>query len=111
MDGVLTEELFSLFSQKRVLRKTADLLDFMLHRALSKTSVNFLCHHNAIPHTLRSQLTCGSFQLYIWRLNLLQTMSFISSLLNRLVLTLTEDIIIQSEPEKQDESQILEEKL
>ena len=53
---------------------------------------------------------CGSFQLYIWWLNLKQTLSFISTLQNKLVWTLTEDIIIQPEPEKQEKSQISEKK-
>ena len=42
----------------------------MLQRFLSVTTVKIVCCHIAIPHTLRDELTCGSFQLYIWRLNL-----------------------------------------
>ena len=38
-DRIPTEERFLLFSQKCILRNTADLLHFMLHRVLSVTSV------------------------------------------------------------------------
>ena len=68
MDRILTEERFLLFSQRFIFRNTADLLHFMLHRVLSVTSVKKVCCHNDIPHTLRDELTCGSFQLSIWRL-------------------------------------------
>ena len=70
MDGILTKERFHLFSQRRILRNTADLLYYMLHSVLSVTSVKIVYCHNAIPHTLRDELTCGSFQLSIWRLTL-----------------------------------------
>ena len=70
MDGILTKERFLLFSQKCDLRNTADLLDILPHRLLSVTTVKTDCCHIAIPYTLRDELTCGKFQLYIWRLNL-----------------------------------------
>ena len=70
MDRILTEERFLLFSQKCILRNTADLLHFMLHKVLSVTFVKNVCYHNAIPHTLRDELMCGSFQLSIWRLTI-----------------------------------------
>ena len=57
---------------------------------------------------LRDELASGSFQLYIWRLNLQQTLSFKFVPQNKLLLTLTEYIFIQSELEKQDKSQISE---
>ena len=57
-----------LFSLKFILRKTADLPDCILHRVLSRDSGKLACYHNAIPQTLRGELACGSFQLYIWRL-------------------------------------------
>ena len=100
-----TQVRFLWFSQKFNLRNTADLLDFTPHRVLSIPSVKLLCCRNAIPHTLRGEVTCGSFQLYIWRINLYQTLSFTSPLWNKLVFKLTEEIIIQSEPEKQDKNQ------
>ena len=78
----------------------------MLDRVLFVASVKFLCCHNAIPHRLKSELTSDNFQLNISRLNLQQTLSFNSSLQNKLVLTLTVDIIIQSEPEKQEKNEI-----
>ena len=65
MVGFLTKVRFVLFSQRCVLRNTADLLDFMLNRFLSIGSVKIVCYHNASPYTLRVELTCGSFQLYI----------------------------------------------
>ena len=108
MDRILTEERFLLFSQRCILRNTADLLHFMLHRVLSVTSVQNVCCHNGIPHTLRIELTCGSFQVSIWRLTITRIVFYF--LQNKLVLRLTEDIIIQSEPEKQDKNQILEKK-
>ena len=43
MDRILTEERFLLFSQRCILRNTADLLHFMLHRVLSVTSVKKVC--------------------------------------------------------------------
>ena len=95
---------------KGVFCDNAGLLDVMLHKVLSISSVKLLCRHNAISHTLRSELMCGMFQLYIWWLILQQTLSFNSLLQNKLVLTLTEDIIIQPETEKQEKSQILEKK-
>ena len=70
MDRTLTKERFLLFSQRCILRNTADLLSFMLHSVLSVTSVKLVCCHNAIPHTLRDELMCGIFQLSIWRLTL-----------------------------------------
>ena len=39
MDESLTEKRFLLFSQRCILRNTADLLHFMLHRVLSVISV------------------------------------------------------------------------
>ena len=87
------------------MRNTANLLNFMLHRVLSMGSVKTVRCHNTIPHTLRGELTCGSFQLYIWRLNLKQTLPFTSHFQNKFVLTLTEEIITQSKPEKQDKNQ------
>ena len=76
----------SLVSQRCILRNTAGLLDFMLHSLLSISSMKTVCCHNATPHTLRSKLISGSFQFYIWRLNLEQAPSFISPLQNKLVL-------------------------
>ena len=76
MDGILTKERFLLFSQRCILKNTADLLHFMLNRLLSVTTVKIVCYHIAIPHTLRSELTCGRFQLYIWPLNLQHAFSF-----------------------------------
>ena len=70
MDRILTEERFLLFSERCFLRNTADLLHFMLHRDLSVTSVKKVCCQIGIPHTLRDELTCGSFQLSIWRLTI-----------------------------------------
>ena len=70
MDRILTEERFLLLSQRCILKNTADLLHFMLHRVLSVTSVNKVCCQNGIPHTLRDELTCGSFQMSIWRLTI-----------------------------------------
>ena len=74
----------------------------MPQRVLSITSLKNVCCYNAIPNKLRGQLICGSFHLYIWRLNLKQTLYFYSLPRKCLVLTLTENLIIQSEPEKQD---------
>ena len=65
MDEILTEERFC-NSQRCIFRNTADLLHFILHRVLSVTSLKIVCCHNAISHTLGDELTCGSFQLYIW---------------------------------------------
>ena len=110
MGGILTKERFLLFSQRCISRKVADLLHFMLHNVLSVTIVEFLCCHNAILYVLRDEMTWGSCQLFIWRLNLWKALSFNSSLQKKFVLTLPEDIIIQSEPEKQDKNQITEKK-
>ena len=68
MDRILTEERFLLFSQRCILRNTADLLNFMLHRVLSVTFVKIVCFHNGITRTLRDELTRGSFHLSLWRL-------------------------------------------
>ena len=87
------------------MKNTANVLDFMLHRVLSMGSVKTVCCHNTIPHTLRGDLTCGSFQFYICRLNLKQTWLFTSYFQKKFVLTLTEEIISQSKPEKQDKNQ------
>ena len=83
----------------------------MLHRVLSVTSVKIVGCHNAIPHTLRERL------IYVWQLSVVHLVTksltdfvFFSPLQNRLILTLPEDIIIQSKPKKQDKSHILEEK-
>ena len=65
MDGILTNVRFISLPQMFTLRNTADLLDFMLHRVLSKTSVKIVCFHIATLHSLRGELTCGSFQLHI----------------------------------------------
>ena len=70
MDRILTKERFLLFSQRCTLRNTADLLRFMLHKILSVTSVKIVCCHNGIPHTLRDELTCVSFQLSVRRLTI-----------------------------------------
>ena len=74
----------------------------MLHRVLSVTTVKIVCCHNAIPHILRDEMTYGSCQLYTWRLNLKHALSFNCPLSTKLVLTLTEYIMIQSELKKQD---------
>ena len=70
MDRLLIKERFLLFPQSCFLGKTADLLHFILHRVLCLTSVKIVCYHSAIPHTLRDELTCGSFQLSISRLTI-----------------------------------------
>ena len=80
MDRILTEERFLLFSQRCILRNTADLLHFMLHRVLSVTFVKSVCCHNNIPHTLRDELMCGSSQLSIWRLKITRIVFEFSSL-------------------------------
>ena len=80
MDGILTKERFLLFSQRCLLRNTADLLHFMLHRVLFATSVKIVCCHKAIPHTLGDENTCGSFQLSIWRLTITRIVFIFSSL-------------------------------
>ena len=69
-DGNSTKVRFILFPQCCFLRNIADLLDFLLHRVLSKASVQNMRCHNTIPPRLRSELTCSSVQLYIWRLDL-----------------------------------------
>ena len=68
-DKILTKERFLLFSQSCLLGNTTDLLHFMLHRVLSVTSVKIVCCLSGIPHSLRDELTCGSFQLSNWGLN------------------------------------------
>ena len=80
MDRILTKERLLLFPQRCFLENTADLLHFMLHRFLSLTSVKIVCCHNTIPHTLRDELTCGSFQLTIWRLTITRIVFYFSSL-------------------------------
>ena len=70
MVGILLKERFLLFLQRCILRNTADLLDFILHSDLSVIYVKIVCSHNAIPYTLRDELTCDNFKLYILRLNL-----------------------------------------
>ena len=80
MDRTLTEERFLLFSQKCILRNTADLLHFKLHRVLFVTSVRKVCCRKGIPHTLRDELTCGSFHLSIWRLTITRIVFYFSSL-------------------------------
>ena len=80
MDRILTKERFLLFPQRCFLGKTADLLHFMLHRALSLSSVKIVCCHNAFPHTLRDELRCGSLQLFIWRLTVTSIVFYFSSL-------------------------------
>ena len=95
MDGILTREHFLLFSQNCLLRNTADLLHFMLHRLLYVTTVKIVCCHIAIVHLATKTIT-RILLILLFKLNL--------------VLTLTEDIIIQSEPEKQIENQISEKK-
>ena len=69
-DRISTKERFLLFSQSCILKNTADLLHFMLHRVLSVTSVQKVCCHKGIPHILTGELTCGSFQVSIWRLTI-----------------------------------------
>ena len=61
MVEILTKERFLLFSQRCILRNTADLLHFLLHRVLSVTSVKIVCCHNAISHTLRDELRVAAF--------------------------------------------------
>ena len=77
----------------------------MLHKVRSLTSAKIVCCHNATPHTLRDELTCGSFQLSVWRLTVTRIV-FDSALQEKLALTLIEDIIFRSEREKQDKIQI-----
>ena len=83
MDGLLTKERFILFSRRCILRNTADMLHFMLHRHLCVTTVKIVCCHIAIPHIFRDEVTCGRFQLYIWRLNVKHALSFNSPLSNK----------------------------
>ena len=52
------------------LRDTVDLLDFMFRSVLYGTFVKCVCCHISIHSRLRGDLTCGSFQLYNWGLNL-----------------------------------------
>ena len=111
MDGILSKMRSLLFSQRCNLRNTADVLHVTLHRDLSVIFVKIVRCVNAIPYTLRDELTCDSFQLYILRLNLKQILSFDSPFSIQLVLTPTEVIIIQSEPEKQDKNQFSEKEL
>ena len=61
MDEILAKERFLLFTQRSNLINTADLLDFMLHRVLSVTSVKIVFCHNAIPHTLRDEMRVVAF--------------------------------------------------
>ena len=68
MDRILTEERSLLFSQRCILRNTADVLHFMLHRVLTVPSVKIVCCLDGIPRTSRGELFCRSFQLSIWRL-------------------------------------------
>ena len=45
MGGILTKERFLSFSQRCISRKTADLLQFKLHKVLSVTTVKIVrCH-------------------------------------------------------------------
>ena len=74
-------------------------LDLMNHRVQSIASVKIVCCHNNIFVKVRGALTCVSFLLYIWQLNLKQTLSFTSHLYDKLVITLTVDMIVQWEPE------------
>ena len=69
-DRFSKKERFLLFSQRCILKNTADLHHFMLQRFLSVTFVQKVCFDNGIPHTLRGELTCGSFQVSIWRLTI-----------------------------------------
>ena len=69
-DGILTNLRFLLFSQRCILRNTADLLKFMLQSFPSIASVETVCCHNALPYRLRGDMTRGNFQLHIWRLNI-----------------------------------------
>ena len=64
-----------------------------------------------ILQLLRDELTCGSFQLYIWRLNLQQTLSFKFFPYNKVLLTLTEKTFIQSEHEKKGKTHISEKRI
>ena len=80
MDKILSKERFLLCPQRCFFGDTADLLHFMLHRILFLTSVKIVCCHNAIPHTLRDELMCGSFQLSIWRLTITRIVFLICSL-------------------------------
>ena len=79
-DRSLSKDCFLLFPQSCFLENTAVLLHFMLHRVLSLTFVNIVCCHNGIPLTLRDELTCGSFQLSIWRLTITRLVFHFSSL-------------------------------
>ena len=70
MNRILTEERFLLFSQRCILRNTADLLHFNAAQSSVRNFCEKVCCQNGIPHTLRDELTCGSFQLSIWRLTI-----------------------------------------
>ena len=96
MDGISIKVSF-FCSQRFILRNTVDLPNFMLHRVLSIASDKNVRCLNAIAPRFRGYMTCGSFQLQILRLNLKQTLFFISHLYKNLVFTLTVDMIIQSE--------------
>ena len=67
---------------------------------LMVVSVNNVCRHNAFPPKLGGKLTCGSFQLGTWRLNVENILSFTPLLYNNLVFTLTVDVILQSKSEE-----------
>ena len=108
----LTEVRFLLFSQWCILRNTVDLLNFMLHTVLSITSVEtFGVITFFLPDWQTAKLTCGSFQLYIRRLNLWHTLSLISPRYKKVGLVLTEDMIIESEPKETSENKIFSRKV
>ena len=99
IDGIVTKESFLLFSQRCIKRNTADLLHFMLHRVLSVTTVKIIC--------LLSYCYSSPFErrIDVWKLSVVH---LATKSITRIdfqfssIKTLTEDIIIQSEPEKQD---------
>ena len=79
-DRNLSKERFLVFPERCFLGNTADLLHFMLHRVLSLTSVKCVCCHISLANTLRDELTCGSFQLSIWRLTITRIVFYFSCL-------------------------------
>ena len=109
-DEILSKVRFLLYSQYCILRKTFDLLDFMLHRVLFTAVVKILCCHNVIPPKFGGELTKGCIQLYIQQLNLKRTLSLNPYLHIKLVLTLTVDITIQLELRKRVKNQNWDEK-
>ena len=101
MERISTKMKFHWFSQAYILAKKIHLPDFLLHRVLFLAFEINVCDHNVSLSRSRGNTTCGSFQFHIWPSFLYHIMLFSSPLFNKLVLTLTVDVILQSETEKQ----------